>query len=1369
MLSSSSATSERYDVFISYAHADEAWVEALALNLHNEGIVAFYAPWEIGAGDIFVRVIEDGLKKARNGILVVSQISMTRPWVENEYAVLVDKAISGGGVLIPVLLQDAELPPLVAIRQYVDFRNADGPRYAEQVAKLAAILKGQGKGRPERRPGQLVPPPGTGFRAEGPIYRTLRIEADETVLSGEKNIRAPHGARIYALDDQIWQLEQELHCRGKRPHRDAAVENFTSVQRLHACQLATGEALAEVYLPEPLAEALRSDLAAAMSGGSSLRLGLEAPDALLGLPWETLGLSSCQPLALHPRVSFYRRVTGLGPIPALQVPGPLRILVAIGSPEAQNERGELLDMEAELARILDAVEPARKAGRFAYVRILENGTVAAIRDALAAERYHVLHLSCHAAPGVLILEDGDGGEDRVDAERLWREALPADRCVPLVVLAGCSTALGGGEEGKALPGLARGLLERGVPAVVAMRAPVSDDYATSFGAALYEALATAEDPLPLTAFVAARQKVEKAREDSASQDCAEWSTPLLFLRGEGDAAAGLRLYDPEAPPQKIAEPRTVRLAAGTLVRRVGDFVGRRADQRRILKLLREPESGGVVIRGLGGLGKSTLSAQLAQKLGAEGWLVVSLQGEIDPDDIFEEVGRQLLSWGLTAGLPENHPILGLAQLVRRRDYPGSQRLELLGQHLLEQQPLLLLLDNFEDNLTPISEGAGALKNPLLAELLAAWLERPGRSRLLLTCRFVVPIVGLAGRHLRDHALSPLSPAETRKLFLRLPALDARSSEEQERARVAVGGHPRALEYLDALLASGKTRFADIAERLETALRNQGMEDPRAWLKGGSEGFETTLTKVVTLAADDVLMDQLIERLRPMPVAESLLFRASVFRLPVEERALIWQVGTLPGLPRDPEPDPPPEITAPVGFEPARDALGELGLLAPVEGLAGERRWLVHRWTATRLAERCLAEELAEAHRRAANYWRWRAAKVSTGGEQHILDLLEARHHHLQAADLNEATLVTEWVCSQLDTWGAYRREEHLIHEILGWLPERSGKAAAFYQQLGILAQRGGDYSQALEWCRKSLEIDQEHRNRAGMAASYGQLGNIAQLQGDYDRALEGYRKALAIDEELGNRARMAISYHQLGIVAQLRGDYDGALGWYEKSLAIEEEFSNRAGMAITYHQLGRIAEERGDYDPALDWYRKSLVINEELGDQAAISRSYHQLGSIAEDRGDYDRALDWYRKSLAIAEELGDRAGTAISYHQLGMVAQLRGDDDLALDYYRKSLVIAEGIGNKEGIASTLSQMGVLLTARGEPAEAVPLNLRSFSIRLELQVPQAGIDLHWMGRQRELLGDESFREILGKNLDAESQAAVLTLLDRIPAPTEGST
>jgi tetratricopeptide (TPR) repeat protein len=118
----------------------------------------------------------------------------------------------------------------------------------------------------------------------------------------------------------------------------------------------------------------------------------------------------------------------------------------------------------------------------------------------------------------------------------------------------------------------------------------------------------------------------------------------------------------------------------------------------------------------------------------------------------------------------------------------------------------------------------------------------------------------------------------------------------------------------------------------------------------------------------------------------------------------------------------------------------------------------------------------------------------------------------------------------------------------------------------------------------------------------------------------------------------------------------------------------------------------------------------------------------------------------------------ASSYHQLGIVAQKRGDYDDALKWYRRSLEIKEELGNRAGMATSTSQIGVLLTERGDPESAVPLNLTSIAIRLEIGAPEVRIDLHWLRRQRELLGPDRFAEIVKANTSDEASAGIFKLL-----------
>ena len=417
-----------FDAFISYGHQDADWVQTLADNLHRQGLDVFLDRWEIAPGDILVHELERGLLGSYNGVLMVSPASVARPWVQQEYAVMVDRAIAGKQRLVPVLLGEVDVPPFAAARLWVDFRGADGPEYERRVRQLADALKGQRPQRPARD-GALVWPSGTGFRPEGPRRSTLWINPQETVLDveGERVAGRPPGPS-HRLEELLWQLQRARRRGLQGEVLRTSGQAGEAAATMHGRLVDAGTGLAEAFLPDLVRPRLVDQVRLASDQGAALRLALEiTTPGLEDLPWEALCLPELAggPLVLHPHLELYRSAGGLGATTAIQIPGPLRILVVIGSPD-RGDHGELLDYEAELRRILDAVEPARRQDR-AYVRILNRGTVAEMRAALQAQRFHVLHLSCHAGPGVLMLEDEEAdltGSPRSGSQgRCWLPAV----------------------------------------------------------------------------------------------------------------------------------------------------------------------------------------------------------------------------------------------------------------------------------------------------------------------------------------------------------------------------------------------------------------------------------------------------------------------------------------------------------------------------------------------------------------------------------------------------------------------------------------------------------------------------------------------------------------------------------------------------------------------------------------------------------------------------------------------------------------------------------------------------------------------------------------------------------------------------------
>ena len=638
---------------------------------------------------------------------------------------------------------------------------------------------------------------------------------------------------------------------------------------------------------------------------------------------------------LHRNVALYRLVGGLGTAPAHRVRGPLRLLVAIASPETAD--AELLDYEAELARIVAAVEPARRRGE-AYVRVLNEGSLAAISAALAEdpEGFHVLHLSCHARPGELLLETPGGQPDLVTAQRLLEEGVPAGADLPMVVLSGCSTGLAArqerlhpgtapaappGPDGQRLkqdngrrvrvrrcwPASPPSWWRAGVPMVLAMQAPVTDRYATALSAEFYRRLATGASPDPLLALAEARRAAERDRQalppGSPLRGPAEWATPALATR-----ALRLPLFNRREPPGPVHPPQAPVLAEGVVVREVGDFVGRRREMREARRVLGGTEAG-LVLHGIGGVGKSTLAAEVLRSLGEDTGLVASKAGQVSVDDVLGEIGARLHQ---AAAAAEGDEGLARAALyLRAADVEWADRWRLLAEQILPAVPMTVLLDNFEDNLHEAQDGGWQVRDPELAAFLAGWARRPGQGKLLFTCRYPFTLPGQAERRLAGLHLGPLSAAETSKLMWRLPGLDALIPAEKDRAYRDVGGHPRTLEYLDALLRGGQARFEDVAERMEDRLRDRGIADPAAWLARPGRDLDASLAEAVTLSVDDVVLSELLEHLSATPVATELVIGASVYRVPVDDTALVFQVGQPAQRPADPEP-PGPHRPGPAG-------------------------------------------------------------------------------------------------------------------------------------------------------------------------------------------------------------------------------------------------------------------------------------------------------------------------------------------------------------------------------------------------------------------------------------------------------------------------
>jgi tetratricopeptide (TPR) repeat protein len=251
-------------------------------------------------------------------------------------------------------------------------------------------------------------------------------------------------------------------------------------------------------------------------------------------------------------------------------------------------------------------------------------------------------------------------------------------------------------------------------------------------------------------------------------------------------------------------------------------------------------------------------------------------------------------------------------------------------------------------------------------------------------------------------------------------------------------------------------------------------------------------------------------------AGSLLIGASVYREPADRNALLFQVGlhdwAAERAPDTRGPTPPYEPPADLSRLTAACVHADL-LSVTVTGPAAEQATtvFVDRWIAGELHKFLGATnrraELADAHRRAAEYWQWRAAAWPQGRRADIHDLLEARQHLFLVDDVGQVNDLTGVICAQLRAWGDLDHETELIQATLDALPSPSADRGRWLLELAAIAQAQGDLATAEARYLRAAKMFVEIGDAVGAAHGYESLGVLAHVQGDYRKAERHYRAA----------------------------------------------------------------------------------------------------------------------------------------------------------------------------------------------------------------------------------------------------------------------
>lgn len=114
-------------VFLSYSQSDGEIVQEFATGLRNEGIEVWFDQDRLSMGTSILEEISRGLDSADYLAFFISKNSIQSKWALEELNVMMARRISGegGAMILPILLEDASIPPLLRDVKYLDLRGGD--------------------------------------------------------------------------------------------------------------------------------------------------------------------------------------------------------------------------------------------------------------------------------------------------------------------------------------------------------------------------------------------------------------------------------------------------------------------------------------------------------------------------------------------------------------------------------------------------------------------------------------------------------------------------------------------------------------------------------------------------------------------------------------------------------------------------------------------------------------------------------------------------------------------------------------------------------------------------------------------------------------------------------------------------------------------------------------------------------------------------------------------------------------------------------------------------------------------------------------------------------------------------------------------
>lgn len=619
--------------------------------------------------------------------------------------------------------------------------------------------------------------------------------------------------------------------------------------------------------------------------------------------------------------------------------------------------------------------------------------------------------------------------------------------------------------------------------------------------------------------------------------------------------------------------------------------GRDAELEAVARALTSPECRLLTLTGPPGVGKTTLAAAVAERVGwryADGVRTVNLAASRDAAGAIGEIAREVGTARRSAGTAA----------------------EQLGTQLAHRE-LLLVLDSCER-----VAGLGACLAPLLRHVSRTRVLATSRERLRLGLEQVigVPTLAVPSESAIDD-LTALAQVPSVALLLERAAVLQPELRLNEHNAVAIARICRQLEGLPLALEVAAARLRDVEPQdLALRLRNRGL------LLDRSDETGRSLRSAIGWSHQTL-----------GPAERALFARLAVF--PADWSMVAAEHVAGDGI----------DVLA------AMTGLVEKNLVRATRRADGsEGLTMLDSLREFAVEQLDRSGERRELRRRHRDYYAALAieseARMATLDEGTSVEWLVTEHVNIEAAlgcaiETGDASTGLPLTAAIGWFWHCHGRlvDPGNVIEAMLDAAERAGAngtmpsaVAGASLAAAVVALDRSDLIRAGRLLRAVIALSDPDAHARRHAAAHAFLGHVARMQGQLNTARRRYETALALYRELGNDRGVAWAWHDLGLLAVESGDLkvageqlSAALAWFDNARDVWAAAWAQSGLALA-------AIRRADWDTAVRMLDPAMQVYADNGDLPRIATCLRLYAAVAAGRRRAESALQLLAAADAI-------------------------------------------------------------------------------------------------------------------------------------------